>query len=203
MNTTIKDRPILMNGEMVCATIDGRKTKTRRMVKLPNQWSFPPAAFDHKRTVIGRFGSSCDDCLRCPYGAPGDRLWVREAWQVWEHEGISIAELTKRWNESQLAGDVIYRADDPEDAEEWRPSIHMPRWASRLTLEVLSVRVERVQDISEEDAKAEGCVSDDGAPVDGTAASERFALLWDSINGPGAWQRNDWVWVLEFRKVPA
>lgn len=162
----MKERPILFSGPMVRAILDGRKTQTRRVVK-PRQ-------------------GMLDDWtgLPCPYGKPGDRLWVRETCYF-----------------EQPHGEVIYRADpgsekalDPEfTGLRWRPSIHMPRWASRITLEIVNVRVERLQDIRVDDARAEGVTAK--WPVHG------FRNLWQSINGFGSWDANPWVWVVEFRNM--
>jgi hypothetical protein len=129
--------------------------------------------------------------VKCPYGLPGDRLWVRETWGP----RITNGEPDPRQQY------VKYRADDVDDSpcdendwheweDRWRPSIHMPRWASRITLEVTGVRIERLQDISEADARAEGVVD--------TLA---FEELWDSINGSGAWDANPWCWCISFKPL--
>lgn len=194
----MKERPILFSGPMVRAILDGRKTQTRRVVK--------PQPVGRQRVIEGlahvTHGMNpaddgavwyVGDCIsagveiRCPFGSPGDRLWVRETWQVFEHEDLSVDALTLRHVEGQLAGDVVFYADDPDEAvDRWRPSIHMPRWASRITLEVVSVRVERLADISESDAKAEGYAS----------ASEFLGAPWAVSVG-----QNPWCWVLDIRKV--
>ena len=133
-----------------------------------------------------------------PYGKPGDRLWVRETW----HDASS-----------SLHSCALYRADGIDlHWDKWTPSIHMPRWASRITLEITSVRVERLQDISEADALAEGIPSIDtpGAWTLPIPANPNlpaiylgaFCKLWESINGPGSWAANPWVWAIEFRRVP-
>ena len=170
----VKERPILFSGAMVRAILEGRKTQTRRALnrnKLYNGF-----AFDDPRIARA-----------CPYGQPGDRLWVRETWHLWgppEHQILA------------------YRADyeDP-DSYTWRPSIFMPRGYSRLMLEVVGARVERVQDISETDAIAEGMQSP-GIPA-ATTNRAAFARLWDEINGARGygWEANPWVWVVEFKKV--
>lgn len=203
----MKERPILFSAPMVRAILDGAKTQTRRVVKLGapprgcRPWRlqgndnirFPVFVAD--ADAPGDFGAA--GSIKCPYGVPGDRLWVRETWYGDTLDG------------------VVYRADiDQLDEGQWRPSIFMPRWASRITLEITDVRVQRLQDISEEDARAEGCTGRDPEPADegGTIyawkgrsaapdARAHFAALWDSINGDGAWAANPWVWALTFKKV--
>lgn len=173
---TTKERPILFSGEMVRAILDGRKTQTRRVMKHQNGAHL---AFQ-----------------KCPHGNPGDCLWVRESFRlsVPAHEGQT--------------GYPIYRANFKDDPilGIWKPSIHMPRWASRITLEITGVRVERVRDISEEDAKAEGWPRDQELfPTVNTSykANLWFERLWDSINAERGfgWDVNPWVWVLEFKRV--
>ena len=207
----MKERPILFSGSMVRAILSGAKTQTRRVIK-PQPW-FMPEAYDHgpqwawayswpawevgNGAVWGtKFSGELaeQDYFRehCPYGVPGDQLWVRETWAAL-HPGTDdvMREVDPRPPICSLA----YRATDERSINgPWRPSIFMPRWASRITLEVVSVRVQRLQDISHEDGKAEGLDSLDG-----------FALLWDRINekrGYG-WQVNPWVWAVEFRAVEA
>lgn len=179
----MRERPILFSGPMVRALLDGRKTQTRRVVKPQPVDPFDGAQL---RTAVSAYALAGP----CPYGEPGDRLWVRETWAKAGEQGDRVE----------------YRADtaDPK-AGKWRPSIFMPSWASRITLEVESVRVERLQDISEADARAEGVTP---APFTkaGRAAHlvhvEAFESLWGSINGPDSWAANPWVWVVAFRRVP-
>jgi hypothetical protein len=185
----MKERPILMSAAMVRAILDGRKTQTRRVLKgLEMRSGMPEPEF-----------ASLLRC--CPYGVPGERLWVREAWQ--SHIG-SVGESLI----------YAYRATDDHRLGPWRPSIHMPRVASRITLEVAGVRVERLQDISEADARAEGTAelpgqhgepaawwtADVGAGprLHGRTARDAYRFLWEQINGPGSWDANLWVWVIEF-----
>lgn len=197
----MKARPILMSAPMVRALLDGRKTQTRRLVKPPKQWAkvFPiadPTAvtaphilwwWDGKHDRVGV--SQC-----CPYGAPGDRLWVRETWKPHSlYAGMMPSEIPRT--------PVFYCADEsyaPSNTPR-NPSLFMPRWASRLTLEITEARVERLQDISEADALAEGIerlrfpeVGDWGWP------QARYRALWESINGPGSWDANPCVWVMTF-----
>lgn len=220
-----KERPILFSGPMVRAILDGRKTQTRRIVKPQpdeNGLSFMPnAPLDWRDDVHGEWhpwkgetpnGDSWRGRVQC---WPEDRLWVRESF------------MRVGWDAVQSTMDVRYRADDerrtiavPRSVDlvaqmKWKPSIHMPRWASRITLEVTGVRVERLQDISEEDAIAEGveCWEERGyddaqdfyrnyhTGGDLFTAKASYRTLWESINGPGSWERNDWVWVIEFKRI--
>lgn len=202
----MKERPILFSGPMVRALLAGTKTQTRRVVKPQ------PAPDQQPRTVIGSSGFvyvmdnapllSYPEVRRvrwdCPYGQPGDRLWVRETW----HDASSA-----------LHSCALYRADGGEIyGGKWAPSIHMPRWASRITLEITGVRVERLQDISEADARSEGCTQNHngyfwggphqtGGMKQMATALQAYQDLWESINGPGSWDANPWVWVLEFRRI--
>lgn len=183
-----RERPIIFNGDMVRAILEGRKTMTRRVVKIDS----PTLEFDtctpYWPTCTGKGG----DFIRvpCPYGQPGDRLWVRETW------GSGFTDM----NFKTLTKGAKYKADYPDDTKftggKWRPSIHMPRWASRITLEITNVRVERLREIDEEEARAEGFLNNNWATARGN-----FALLWDEINGPGSWDKNLWVWVIEFKKL--
>jgi hypothetical protein len=178
----MKDRPILMCGEMVRATLDGSKTQTRRVVK-------PQPFSEH----VVKFGEE----MQSPYGWKGDRLWVRETWRVF---GGREYEYQKH------KPSVRYRADDicGEDFQaEWRPSIHMPRWASRLTLEITEVRVERVQDITESDAKAEGVPASKNVEMKDGSPCYRipYQILWNQINGCDAWDKNPWCWCITFRRL--
>lgn len=194
---------MLFNAMMVRAILEDRKTQTRRICKID-----PLDGFDNPNCA--------ENLALCPYGVAGDRLWVREAWA---RESDLIAY-------DKGGNPIFYRADHPtglfHDSMEpmhWRPSIHMPRWASRITLEITKVRVERLQDISEEDAIAEGVghnfVMNGGWPdyqhIDKSghctltqdSAKMSYATLWDSINGKGAWDANPWVWVIEFKREKA
>ena len=184
----INERPILFSAAMVRAILAGTKVQTRREVKLRNGQYIPPSERADP--------NGWRQMLRlCPYGHAGDRLWVRE----------TFADAGCR---------LTYRADQDDGAhcvvKKWIPSIHMPRAASRIPLEIVSVRVERLRDISEADAVAEGCVAE---PCDhsrqscedigcyGPTAAGVFHWLWDQLNGPDSWDANPWVWVIEFRRV--
>lgn len=201
----MKERPILFSGEMVRAILDGSKTMTRRVIKpQPGNVTTGPTPMGSNWMAWGMYGMVRD--LWCPYGQPVDRLWVRETWS-------QFAPRPKPGDGVPENACIDYRADysasalrrgldsdgDPYKPPSWRPSIHMPRWASRINLEVVSVRVERVQDISEDDARAEGISN----PL-GSLALNIFPSLWDSINlkrGYG-WDTNPWVWVIEFKRLP-
>lgn len=196
----IVHRPILFSGPMVRAILEGRKTQTRREVKAINHDSFEVFTAADPSGFWG-FDAKNDPvlCVHSPYGEVGDRLWVRESFAVCADNNI------------------FYRADgkpDPWDGVKWKPSIHMPRLASRITLEITGVRVERLNAISEDDAKAEGTENRSdlawghGGQGDDMARwavdhGHRYAFchLWDSINGDGAWSLNPWVWVVEFKVV--
>jgi hypothetical protein len=186
------ERPILFSGEMVRALLEGRKTQTRRIIKPQ-----PDIADPELEKVLPAAWEDGFIDVKCPYGIIGDRLWVRETFCA----------------ESQQT--IHYRADgwEYDGGGGWKPSIHMPRWASRIDLEVTAVRVERLQDISEADAVAEGIESfmQYGQQAYADYLKRRhcvydsrfsFKSLWESINGFDSWQVNPWVWVIEFRRVP-
>lgn len=210
----MKERPILFSGPMVRAILEDRKTQTRRVAK----------EFNDKHNldgILARFPNQ----EGCPYGKPGDRLWVRETWA----ENLGTAARLGFC----LANGIIYRADYGDKCcgvakldlasgecthhvDRWRPSIFMPRWASRISLEITDVRVERLQDISDADARAEGISElplQEGHPgawwaadptqpkLHGRSAVDAYAKLWESIHGPGSWDPNPWVWVVEFRRL--
>jgi len=210
---------------MVRALLDGRKTM--KPVKHPD-WGnlYDPGALvmEHEpQHVIDR---------ACPYGQPGDRLWVRETWGVISHSwnecgdmvdwipdrpALAIHELP--FGKCYYSGHIIYAADGDnewssdddgggEPRSAWHPSIHMPRAVSRILLEIVSVRVERLRNISEADVIAEGAEEQAGkeSPWKGVCAPalvHGYATLWDQINGPGAWEKNPWVWVVEFKRIDA
>lgn len=231
-----EERPILFSGAMVRAILDGRKTQTRRVVKrLPPEHPAPEYIYLGNCYYIGKWcwqdqhGScSCRDGVHCRYGVPGDRLWVRETWCNPAEAGVLYAadctekQLADERRIRRIAGDIVKTYPDGA----WKPSIHMPRWASRITLEVSGVRAQRVQEITEEDAIAEGVepwsmtaqdIADmqisDCSPQEKELArllgpgsfshKATFQMLWDELNlerGYG-WNKNPWVWVIEFRRV--
>lgn len=235
----MKTHGILFSAPMVRAILEGRKTQTRRVVTTreplqfiggrgeeddPSNWGwFFDAPDHHGYMVLGRGHDDRHDhgriSIPCPHGDVGDRLWVRETFALltshcWDEPGV----ITKG------GGTVAYRASTDESllVDRWRPSIFMPRWASRLTLEVTEVRLQRLQDISEDDARAEGV---DEIVAKAPTARDAFRLLWDSINGKPrpvldddgervldddgrpimdasrSWASNPWVWAVSFRKI--
>lgn len=228
----MKERPIIFSGHMVRAILDGRKTQTRRVARSlsvyqdRSRWSYVIRTGRHSTISL----DTVEEAARfCPYGVPGDRLWVREKWRPswtdgmctrieYAADGALSVDVTEH-----LCHAKAVRGGDPARGIYWRPSIHMPRWACRLVLEVVSVRVQRVQDISEADAIAEGVRDIRGERIDsecwikasvlsltttrGHTDAQRhraaFWDLWESINGKGSWTANPWVWVIEFRRSVA
>ncbi len=216
---------------MVRALLEGRKTQTRRIGKCQNDsyTGLGIAYQNHKtkgRTIIATYdafpgrGTARWAICDCPYGIPGDRLWVREAFTNLALEGY-LEVFVYRADGTHSEGDGE-GCELPEGVN-WKPSIHMPRRACRITLEVTRVRAERIQQISEEDAAAEGAKRNDepGEEWDGTYLTQRYIdgvegsqnddpeysardwyhRLWNSINGPGSWELNPWVWVVEFKLI--
>ncbi|MGR6617687.1 hypothetical protein ACU6QK_15825 [Pseudomonas rhodesiae] len=228
----IKERPILFSAPMVRAILEGRKTVTRRVCKPQ------PSANAHTTCAsgnpMGAWWETGKDINRCPYGKPGDGLWVRETWSDVNLQGApgiayradgDVRDLME--DASFLDEDGAFNYDDPRSKPynfacwsedllggkegRWRPSIHIPRWASRILLEITAVRVERLQDISEDQAKAEGVrlYTDhaelgewwhvDGIDTYSADPRKSFELLWSSVGGD--WVANPWVWVVEFKRV--
>jgi len=196
------ERPILFSGPMVRAILAGQKTQTRRAVSPQPSGGVRSSPFCASGLEDGHGRE-----IRSRYGRPGDRLWVRESFDF----------LPTGGHDDPQACEIVYWADgstEPRSAppdynpmiysyQKIRPSIHMPRWASRITLEIVSVRVERLQAISEADARAEGAPwAACGSPQEGSQKAG-FARLWESINGDGSWAANPWVWVVEFRRIHA
>lgn len=179
----MKERPILMSAPMVRAILNGSKNQTRRAMKPDG------------KLRIDVVSPADGGPPRCPYGIPGDRLWVREAWAP----------------HPQDTSTAFYRATVeaepgfPVWSGPWRPSIHMPRWASRITLEITRMRVERLQGISEGDAYEEGTALWAAETVrNGNKwpnIVRAYRGLWESINGPESWEANPWVWVVDFKRV--
>lgn len=246
----MKERGMIFNAEMVRAILDGRKTQTRRIAKLSHERGMKNPVVRGKNGQASYVGCHLAAML-CPFGQPGDRIWVRETWALLGNEDGCCID----WNGKLCKGDEreaarIYRASCeqkpgdyglwsiPDDADwktytenekfegAWRPSIHMPRWASRITLEITGVRVERLNDISHEDAGREGIhteVWDQTVVARNYAADDEFFQFWDesiphyvnmdelyrssfqslwqSIYGEESWQANPWVWAITFRRV--
>jgi hypothetical protein len=208
--TTVRERPIIMRAESVRAILDGRKTQTRRVVKLPNGVSHTDVLLDRMqhypdgtvRPVWDIDGEPNAFGSRNPHGQPGDRLWVRETFDI----RAGVPSMSR--SASLAMHHRAYRADGGIAFTRWRSPIHMPRWASRLTLEITDVRVERLRSISKDDALAEGALPMHGpGTLNGEPAEiavfdplMAFSLAWDSINGKRApWDSNPWVWALTFR----
>ena len=204
------EKPIIFSTPMVRAILDGRKTETRRVIKPQ-----PVGAVEREMVFDGvgywhSVNGGPTQYAKCPYGAPGDRLWVRETW------GLDEPGILKKCNgklglymdgtalDSHFS--VLYKATqamDPDYPMYWRPSIHMPRWASRITMEVVDVRVERVKSIDHDDARQEGVVLDTVAGGGDDRYPWAFHRLWDSINAKSGrgWDANPWVFVVEFKRL--
>ena len=223
----MKERPILFSAPMVRALLAGEKTQTRRVVKPQpfvsldaiSGWAIPvpKKCQGWARDFLDIKGPNID--AACPYGEVGDRLWVRETFMDLQGTGVE-----HRPDPLGPLHRYAYQADTPPGSRgdearkeyglKWKPSIHMPRAASRITLEVTGVRVERLNDISESDCWAEGIEEvmhdfDDAAQIDMANrlgcciedAKPLYALLWERINGKGSWDANPWVWVIDFRRA--
>ncbi|EPL2597927.1 hypothetical protein NL449_05995 [Klebsiella pneumoniae] len=207
------ERGMIFNAEMVRAILDGRKTQTRRiMAPQPaddiERCIFPnPEAIGWKSSLRHKHGSTTAHF--CHYGKPGDRIWVRETFQGPLFDYDLMDSYCKDPTPFEKPEFCVYKADGvpaPEfyDADDelhccWRPSIHMPRWASRILLEITGVRVERLKSISDGDAIREGCSTAD--MKSGDCVADVFARLWASIYGSDSWNANPWVWVIEFKRV--
>jgi hypothetical protein len=203
MESVVKERPILFSAPMVRAILEDRKTQTRRILK---QAVGPSLSVDVENEAgvavlswLQGVGPGYDvgesiERVRCPYGVPGDHLYVRETWAY--HP--DYPESTQR---------AIYRAERgvEYDVDRWTPSIHMPRWASRIDLQITNVRVERLQEISEADAEQEGCApsfEDEFGIVHGQPQYKfGFRKLWEEINGTGSWDLNPFCWVIDFKRA--
>ena len=229
----IKERPILMNAEMIRAVLSGAKTQTRRIAKqlrdtqdrvfkyaheevwaslkpeeiAPNNGDNPKSIFggramfdgDHcySPAVVGKGPSGKGNPLLCPFGKAGDHLWVRESFRI-ESFGAGVAQIRYAADNARGRNCGVSDRKLPNRIGPV-PSIHMPRHCSRITLEIINVRVERLQDITESDAIEEGCQCA-GVPASLTNRGA-FAKLWESINGAGSWGLNPFVWVIEFQRL--
>ncbi|ENT3325603.1 TPA: hypothetical protein ACJG7B_004079 [Salmonella enterica subsp. enterica serovar Javiana] len=205
----MSERGMIFNGEMVRAILEGRKTQTRRVlatyqdaVKFCPEWDVNGKQIF---IVLGEKDHTGMNpvitAIPCPFGQPGDRVWVRETFRV-HSRATDVATLVYRasvrnsWTEQTHRVPVAV-CNKPATPEKWTPSIHMPRWASRITLEITGVRVERLNSITESDAEAEG-VTDTGF---GDLLVDGYRYLWKSIYGEESWAANPWVWVIEFKRV--
>ncbi len=247
--TSTKERPILFSGENIPPLLAGTKTQTRRIIPLrrlhvdyigpqgrlndPTMWGLE--ADDGEWYTLKAQPNYESREIRCRYGAPGDRLWVREtiAIESWTHEygdtppiptdrPHTVIDHGEDWGKEWRW--PHYRATDPdpdltctregcrtceagEPGPHWRRSIHMPRWASRILLEITDVRVQRLQEISQDDAVAEGCDDiRDMKPLPGRVMyaggpRDAYQILWESINGAGSWDANPWVWAITFKRI--
>jgi hypothetical protein len=206
-----KARPIIFSAAMVRALLAGTKTQTRRICKGAGAQVEPQ-----------KYRASDFDLTTCPYGVPGDRLWVREAWRTYESlDHLAPRDIGRGAGVEYVAGGSNVNGHEAEKLHgmgRYRHSQFLPRWASRITLEVTDVRVERLQEISEDDAILEGALEahdtdrqvdswarwtqrvDPGAHV-GTARGA-FAALWERIHGPNSWAASPWVWAITFKPVP-
>ncbi|HGW1780654.1 TPA: hypothetical protein ACNMRI_002343 [Klebsiella pneumoniae] len=226
----MKERGMIFNGEMVRALLSGRKTQTRRIIKDCTVGRDQISKFIQiEKKFIGCYPEDVPELIRecCPYGIPGDRIWVREAFRV-HSRATDVATLVYKASERNSWTEQTHRVpvavcNKPATPEKWTPSLHMPRWASRILLEITDVRVERLNAISPEDAESEGLErtnftgfgDEPGLPsypepdvyFDPLKKQwkeyppEAFAGLWESIYGKGSWQANPWVWVIEFKRV--
>ncbi|ENZ8654826.1 hypothetical protein ACHBFN_000695 [Klebsiella aerogenes] len=219
----MKERGMIFNGEMVRAILDGRKTQTRRIMAPQPADDIERGIFPNPE-VIGwkssrRHKNGSTTAHFCHYGQPGDRIWVRETFQGPLFDYDLMDSYCKDPTPFEKPEFCVYKADGvpaPEfyDADDelhccWRPSIHMPRWASRILLEITDVRVERLNAISQEDAQAEGMeltgwrptYSDPDSGGEVMTPYDNFAELWSSIYGDESWKANPWVWVISFKRV--
>ncbi|HBZ4065767.1 TPA: hypothetical protein MG580_002687 [Klebsiella pneumoniae] len=209
--TKITERGMIFNAEMVRAILDGRKTQTRRPIKW-KQTRFTEIGEreDGSKWPWSEDAEHAFDFWHpCPFGSVGDRIWVRETFQGPLFDFDFMDSYCKDSTPFEKSEFCVYKADGvpaPEfyDADDelhscWRPSIHMPRWASRILLEITDVRVERLKSISDRDALREGCSAAD--MKSGDCVADVFARLWASIYGSDSWNANPWVWVIEFKRV--
>ena len=215
----MKERSILFSAPMVRAILKGRKTQTRLKVfnKRTTNYQSIEERDDGTPWPWRETEDAQDHWYPCPYGQPGDRLWVRETFAIVPRTAYACSDGVQQTLRPDDPHDAaIYRADwsRSNGGIQWRPSIHMPSWASRITLEVTGVRVERLQDISEVDAISEGVrqmrdgsecwvgrEGPRGLVTPWPTAREAFRDLWQSINGPDSWTANPWVFVIEFKRI--
>lgn len=217
----MRERPMIFNAEMVRAILDGRKTQTRRML-TPRQLEMIGKAAQVGECYpleSGQQHANSQAYYRewCPFGVVGDRIWVREAFRV-HSRATDVATLVYKASEQQSWTQQTHRVPieqctKPAVVDKWTPSLHMPRWASRITLEITGVGVQRLQSISPNDASREGliklpatgryCLNQGDQYFGGAShdAREVFSWLWEFIYGAESWQSNPWVWVIEFKRI--
>ncbi|EPI4792748.1 hypothetical protein ACS6BG_002807 [Klebsiella oxytoca] len=207
----MKERGMIFNGEMVRAILDGRKTQTRRPVKFPVHDKNLGCELAGNE-LAGEL--SAGNYLNSAFGKPGDRIWVREAFRV-HSRATDVATLVYKASERNSWTEQTHRVpvavcNKPATPEKWTPSLHMPRWASRILLEITDVRVERLNSIHDVDAMREGIQNlttcshaDFGIPdvVNAQHPARAFQLLWESIYGAESWKANPWVWVIKFKRI--
>ncbi|EPL7296639.1 MULTISPECIES: hypothetical protein [Klebsiella pneumoniae complex] len=221
--TKITERGMIFNAEMVRALLSGRKTQTRRIIK-PQPEATLSGSLSGKwlsRPLNGLLLPKIEDiAIHCPFGVVGDRIWVRETFQGPLFDYDLMDSYCKDPTPFEKPEFCVYKADGvpaPEfyDADDelhccWRPSIHMPRWASRILLEITNVRVERLNAINEHDAQAEGVAKlrggfwkhyQPGWTQHQLSARGSFVTLWKSIYGDESWNSNPWVWVIKFKRI--
>ncbi|WP_063616236.1 hypothetical protein [Enterobacter roggenkampii] len=224
--TKITERGMIFNGEMVRAILDGRKTQTRRIMKPqptlddfvcpydgPRGGHIWPSKNHQYALHVERMLQNGDGGWEglasdaCHFGGIGDRIWVRE---TWAEAGAGAPDLQLYRANYPAHVPTHYENVPPAEDVRWTPSIHMPRWASRITLEITGVRVEQLKSISEDEARSEGVARlrecfwkhyQPGWTQHQLSARGAFATLWDSIYGSGEWDRNPWVWVIEFKRI--
>lgn len=195
----MKERPILFSGPMARAILAGEKSQTRRLIKLHPAWGF-------------EFHLAQKAPQLCPFGQPGDRLWVRERWSPYSLQSgrkySVFPDGAHKYQDGEYIPGLKRYSPGAFDLIKWKPSIHMPRWASRINLEVTWARAARLQEITAAEILEEG-VRVPAAPVIGPYCAHdpedlrfQFSNLWDDINGPGAWASNPWVWAIGFRRIP-
>ncbi len=208
----MKERPILFNTPMVQAILSGQKTQTRRIVNkaptteinhrliaLDNGWNWQV----DQQGIVPTMHREIHNPMVCPFGQIGDRLWVRETFRLYDLDECPHADFPCGCPRN---GTPLYKAShDCGDGEKWKPSIHMPRSACRLILEITNIRIERLNDITSEDAKAEGFdySTHPSAIQMGYAigAKTNFRFTWEQIYGQNEWNKNPWVWVIEFKVI--
>ena len=220
----MKERAIIFSAPMVRAILEGRKTQTRRVLKSQPgcvhdgepYWAVGGYRVWSYRGITDVLRMGTVNPQRCPFGTVGERLWVRETWGpcrgVGDSHPIAIADATYACfpdgSQKFKSGEYCHHGSPVTGSwptgYKWRPSIHMPRWASRITLEIAGVKVERLNEITGSDCANEGICGQIGSPrsygvVTESFAREQFQRIWESINGPGSWDANPWVWVIEFR----